>query len=356
MKRTQLLCILALSLALILASCSAGMDSGDSSGSMSIPASSSAPTGAAQGAPQAESVTGGASGGGASGSGASGDGAQATAEESAVPLPLLTPSNSRGKRIVYTVDVELQTTAFMVGIRTLLNTVSIMDGYVESANVRGRDLHQPVRERSADYTLRLYSENLPEFLVVIEDNYNLVSLRQTSEDVTARYGHGDSSLSDLRSRETRLLRDLENTQLETDERLEIELQLAHVQTSIRNYERQQAEFDDGVLYSTINVKLYEVIFEEEPEEEEAEEEEEIPEPTFGERFSQAASRSMNSFIAFCQTVLIILVRLAPALLTLIVLTLIALFIYRTVLKYRKKRNNAPDAPTQSDTSDTEDPE
>lgn len=257
--------------------------------------------------------------------------------ENTVPLPLLTPSNLRGKRLIYTVDLQLQTTGFKTGIRTLLNTVSRMDGYVDSAEEYGWDLHLPETERSAKYKFRLNSERLADFLMAIEDNYNVMSLKQSSEDVTVDYEYSDSTINDLRDQETRLLNELNNANLETTKRLEVEKRLSDIQANIRNYERQQSNRDDNVLYSTVNVQLFEVIFVEYEEEEEIV----IPELTFGERFSNAASKSAKGFVAFCQGFVIVLIRIAPTIIVIAVLALIALLIYRRVKKHRKGRKPTP---------------
>ena len=255
-------------------------------------------------------------------------------DESAVPLPLLRPSDSRGKILVYTVELKLQTTEFMAGIRTLLNTVSDMGGYVESAYIQGRDLRSPEQERRANYTLRLRSEHLPEFLVVVEDNYNLLSLRQTTADETANYKRADSSLAYLREQEARILKDLENTKVGTREKLDLERKLGEVQSSIALYETQQSAVDDNVIYSTANVELQEVILPKE-----IEEVEEVAQ-TFKERVSESADKSVSGFVAFWQGFLIVLIKIAPTVVVIAVLAVIALLIYKGIKAYKEKRGIA----------------
>jgi hypothetical protein len=229
----------------------------------------------------------------------------------------------------------------MAGHRTLLETAGNMGGYLENCSLKGHDMHLPPYERSANYTLRIYSERLAEFLTVVEDNYNLWGMEQTSEDMTASYAYSGAHNEDLYEQEARLLKDLENTRLETSEKLDLERRLAEVQSAIRNNDRQQYNIDDGVLYSTVSIELYEVIFiEEEPVVEEPEPEPE-PDPTFNERVNHAVTTSANGFVAFCQGVLIVLIRLAPALIILAVLAVITLVIYRIVRRRQNKRRMPP---------------
>ena len=353
MKRIISFCIAALLLALMIGGCSSksGAPYRDlAEEPMRSGAPASAVPSAAPSAPAA-SRPGGA--GGTSSESAGDPGAQwePGAEGGMGALPILTPNNARGKRYVYTLDLKLQTPAFMAGIRTLLGTVGRMDGYVESADLRGNDLHLPPHERDAEYTFRLYTERLADFIEVIENNYNILSLKQRGVDVTGSYDYGESAIDDYRQQEARLLTALENTRLDAEERLALEKQLTQVQSEIRYYEREQGGFDDGIFYSTINVQLFEVIFPDEIAEEE-EEEVVVPDPTFGERFREAASRSWKGFTAFCQGLVIVIIRIAPALLVIIVIALIAFLIYRGVIRLKKKRYAASFGNTQSRPEDT----
>ena len=331
MKRAISLCLAALIIALSIGGCASGMKNEAASYSpQAVPANSGAPPqSSASGAPAPRPE--------------SADAAPSAAEQwtpnaegGTGSIPILTPSNPRGVRYIYTIDLQLQTTGFMAGIRTLLSNLGDMDGYVESEHLHGRDLHAPPRERSAEYSLRLYTERLMDFLMMIEDNFNIVDRQLKSENITGRYVYGESAIDDLREQEARLLTALNNTRLETSDRLDLEQQLSQVQYSIRNYEKEQGGFDDGIFYSTINIQLFEVIFPDEVEEEEEEQvEEAVPEPTFAEKLNQAVTRSANGFLAFCQGVVIVIIRILPTIVVLAVIAVIALLIIRAVKKHRK---------------------
>ena len=327
-KRRGIL-VLAIVLTLVLSLAAGGCAKGESgysgsmSDSLSAPSSSSSPGGYAGGssASQASGALNDASGAG-------------SRDESPVQVPILTPSNSRGKKIVYIVDMKLQTTEIMAGIRKLLTSLGDMNGYVETYSLKGRDLRYPDTERNAKFTLRLDTEYLSEFILMVQENYNVLSIDQKSEDVTAKYEQTDSTLSDLREREIRLLKDLESSTLKASDRLDLEKELANVETAIRNAEKQQAVIDDGIIYSTINVELFEVIFTE------VVEVPVIPEPEFSEKLSDTATKSVNGFVAFCQGFLLVLIRIFPALIVIAVFGCIAYLIYRGVRKQRAKFRNA----------------
>jgi len=263
--------------------------------------------------------------------------AQSDSAGSAGPPPILTPADSSGRRLIYTVDMQLQTTDFMSGIRLLYDTISELDGFIMSEQVNGRDLRTPERERSAHYSFRLFTDNLPEFIVTIEDNYNLLGRQLSADDITVSYAHQGFTLGDLREQEERIKNALDNDELDADEIIELENALMEVQAFIRSLEMQQSTFDDDILYSFINVQLYEVIFIEEVEEEE---EEEVV-LTFGEKFVQEALKSWGNFVAFLQGFAIVFIRILP---TLLILGVIATATILIVRKYRAWRTTNPKKP------------
>ena len=53
-------------------------------------------------------------------------------------LPIVTPSEADDRRFVYTVSMRLQTTDFLPGVRTLLDTVAELGGELNSMEVQGR--------------------------------------------------------------------------------------------------------------------------------------------------------------------------------------------------------------------------
>jgi len=211
-----------------------------------------------------------------------------------------------------------------------------MGGYIERGNFNGHDMRTPWVERSAGYVFRLHTDRLAEFIVVMEDNFNLLSLRQQSDDVTRNHEFGSSSLSDLREQEAWLREELRNEELEASDKLMYERALAEIQSSIRALESQMSTLDDQIAFSTITVYLSEVFIIEFIEED-------IIEQTFGERFAQAASRSFDGFIAFCQGLLIVIIRMLP---TLVILAIIGTALLLIIRKYKKYRKANPKKPRQ----------
>lgn len=344
MKRCLLICSLVLVFALLLSAC--GVDAAPPPPAAPAPAPASdydfepaapepAPDEAAEDFPAAPAVPG------------MPDASAADTEGSPGPPPILTPSDSGGRRLIYTVNMQLQTTEFMAGIRLLYDTISELDGFIVSESVRGRDIRTPEVERSASYDIRLYTDNLPSFIVVMEDNFNLLSRALTAEDITAIYEDASFTLRSLRELEEQLLDELDEFDDQDMDAIfdepYLEMALAEIQSHIRSLEVQQYAFDDDILFSFINVQIFEAIIIEEIEEEYEEgEEEEVVDLTFGERFNNAASVSWEGFLGFLQGFLIVVIRILPTLLIIGAVTAVAFFAYRKVIKKRKQNSEQHD--------------
>ena len=170
-------------------------------------------------------------------------------------FPTLTPSAAGDRRLVYHVSMRLQTTDFQPGMSALLSAVADAGGYVVSADVQGTDLRSPDAEQRADFQFRLPTEHLTEFIFVVENNFNILNLQQNMWDFTAGYQGTAWSLDDLREEENLLQDLLENA--EDDERAALSDELSAIRRAIRELEAAQAAIMNDVIYSTIDVQLFE---------------------------------------------------------------------------------------------------
>ena len=314
MKRLSIILICALLALLFLASCSSGAPYAYESAP--APSSPAAPApGMIQPAPAPAFP---------------GDSASAPgADESTGVLPILTPADADGRRMIYTLTLHLQTTDFMAGNRIIRQKVAEMGGYVENTDFRGRDIRTPEIERSADYRFRLPSARLSEFIIVMEDNFNLLRLEQTTDDVTTSYRSADSQLEDLLETEQRLMADIANSR-SASERSLLEESLREVRRLIRELRMSQTSVDESVVLSTVIINLSEVILL-------REEYEEPPIPlTFSERLSNRVSGSIDAFVSFCQGLLLAIIAIAPVLVVLIIIAAITVPIVRVIKKRKKK--------------------
>jgi len=226
-------------------------------------------------------------------------------------INILSPTTT-GRQLIYTTDMNLQTTDFMPTVRLLLDTVASFDGYSEWVLINGRCLSRPDITRSANFTLRIPTDNLERFIYFIENNYNVIRLEKRMVDHSNVYQNDNFELEILRAQEQELV-DNDASQAE----------LNNIRRQIRDLERTTNNLQNRVAYSTVTVNLSEFI--------------EIIEPdpaNFGERAVVILS---NSF----QVVIIIFLALLPWAIPGGLITGLIIFLTNRSEKKRQKRIGQP---------------
>ena len=180
------------------------------------------------------------------------------AETNYFRLPILTPENAGDKRLIYTVNMHLQTTEFLPGMRLLLDTVAEGGGHLVNASVRGSDLRAPrPTEQNATFRFRVPTEELAHLIFVIENNYNILSLDQDEQEQTAVYQSTAWTIDDLREEEADLRELLEEANLSEEERAIVSNRLTDISRRIRELEAGQQNIMHNVIYSTVDIQLSE---------------------------------------------------------------------------------------------------
>jgi len=251
-------------------------------------------------------------------------------DANAVPLPIILPDDPYGRRLIYTVNMQLQSPYFIDVSNFLVSTVSEMGGFPLSNRIIGRDMRTPEVERQASYTFRLPIENLAEFVVTVKENSGVLYMYLATEDVTVIYERADWAFDDLHELEQWVTDELDDGELESDERQDLQVVLAQLHSELRVLEQERAELDYDLFYSMVIVQLHEVVVIEEEEIIEEEEEEE-QEPTFGDLFRDAVDSSARAL----QGVLLFIVRALPTLLVLGALTFIIVWCAGKYRKWKK---------------------
>ena len=187
-----------------------------------------------------------------------GSGAEAPAETDYFMFPTLIPSEDDDRRLVYTVDMVLQTIDFLPGLQLINRAVGGAGGYPVNVNYTGSDLRYAPTEQYAVFYFRLPTEQLPEFIVLIENNFNILSLQQSLQEVTEQYRGVVWSLDDLREERYRLRERLDELEADDAERITINVRLGELNRIIRELEAAQSQIMRGVIYSTLHIQLFEV--------------------------------------------------------------------------------------------------
>ncbi len=224
-------------------------------------------------------------------------------ESAAAPgasAPLITPEATAetSRKIVYTANVDLESTDFAAAQQAILDAVEASGGYLQSTYLWG---NAQDADRRAEYSVRVPAENYSSFLTSIGQAGNLLSQSESTDDITSSYIDVEARLSALEAQRDRL-NELADQAETTADLLEIESQLSDVQYQLESYTMQLRSMQDQVAYSTVDIYLSEVA---------------TLTPTgvsFGDRLAEAFFGGWNAFALLVQNVFLGIVYLLPLIL------------------------------------------
>jgi len=236
------------------------------------------------------------------------------------------------RKIIKNVSLSLETLEFDKAVESIKADAVAQGGYIESSYISGSSINDGYgyNQRYASFTIRVPANILSNYVDSLSKNYNMLSINESSSDITDQYYDTESRLNSLVTQEERLLSMLEGA-TELQYMLEIERNLADVRYQIENYYSTLTRYDNQVSMSTVSINLQEVV-----------KYQEIIEPpkTFGERFSSAIAGSWNNFVYDFQNFVIDFTYALPGLLTfLVILAVIIVIIVVTIKRNRKKKRN-----------------
>jgi len=243
-------------------------------------------------------------------------------------IPILLPSES-GRQLVYAIEINMQTTDFDGGIRILRGIVGELNGHPERELIIGRDYRDHDVERSASFNLRIPNENIIEFILFAEANYNIVRLELEMDDLSVIYESEEARVDRLRDREQQIIADL-NADDDDDETDVTQADLDEVRDLLRDAEAEAAGMQHDVDYSRIIIRLAEVILP-------VDEVEDVVEPeTFGDRLQNTLESSLSGILGIFQNILLLVIIILPW------LFLIALFVVPIAYLVKRYRKNGAD--------------
>ena len=186
------------------------------------------------------------------------------------------------QKIIYTGDINLETTEFDETVKALAALAEVKGGYLESSTVGGGSRGY----RWADYTVRVPSAQFQGFLDqagelahVTWRNTNLENITETYYDTAGRLKTQQIKLERLQ----KLLSQAENM----EDIITIESAISETEWNIEDLSGTLRHYDALVDFATVNVHVSEVY--------KYSDTEELPE-NFGDRLSSAMSRGWHSFV------------------------------------------------------------
>ena len=160
------------------------------------------------------------------------------------------------RKLIRNVNLSLQTKEFDTVLENMSQKVKDLGGYIQDFSVWGSSSDYS-SSRSASYTLRIPSDNLDEFIDVVETLGNVTYKNESVDDVTLRYVDVDSHKKALETEQERLLALLEKAE-NVEDIINIENRLSDVRYELENYESQIRLLDNQIDYSTVYVDISEV--------------------------------------------------------------------------------------------------
>ena len=160
------------------------------------------------------------------------------------------------QKIIWTVDVEVETLEFDSFLSNLEQEVQRFGGYLESSSVSGSSI-QYTSNRYGTVTVRIPSAQLDAFLDQVGKIGTVTYTNKSSEDITLDYVDVESRIGALEVEQERLLALLESAQ-DLESVIQLESRLSEVRYQLENYRSTQNRYDSLIDYSTVSLSIQEV--------------------------------------------------------------------------------------------------
>lgn len=171
--------------------------------------------------------------------------------------PSVGPEALADRKLIKNVDLEVETLDYDALTAGLEQKVEEFSGYVENSELSGKSIYSNGNTRYASYTVRIPKESLEKFIGSFSEICNVISKRETVEDVTLQYVDTESRKKSLQVEQERLFVLLEKAEsIETV--IALETRLSEVRYQIENYESVLRTYDNQVDYSTVFIFVREV--------------------------------------------------------------------------------------------------
>ncbi len=226
-----------------------------------------------------------------------------------------TSNESYERKVIRTVKMSCETKAYEDATSAILSALTAHGGYVETSSSTGTG-YDDVKgsERYATYTFRVPAQHLDAFLETLrqDEGIRILSQDANSNEITASYYDTVSRLETLNAEKASLTAMLEGFTDYSDisAMLQVQERLYNVIEEIEALQTCLNLYDGQVAMSTVHLTLREVITYTEVVE---------PDPTFGQRISEAFKDSWTDFGEGCQDFAVWFVEAFPTLLVLAVI-------------------------------------
>jgi hypothetical protein len=168
-----------------------------------------------------------------------------------------TSSEQTLDKIIRRFYLDVETREFDSIVSTIDSEISRLGGYVESSQIGGKSYYNNYDYRSGQIVARIPSDRVDEFVKTVNDNANVVSSKEDTENVTLEYIDMESRMKALEIEQERLFAILEKED-SLENIVTLESRLSDIRYEMQNYESKLRYYDNLVAYSTVTMTINEV--------------------------------------------------------------------------------------------------
>ena len=248
------------------------------------------------------------------------------------------PGFTDNSKLIYTCDLTIQTTEFDKTVETIHALIDQYGGFIASESRNDNDTgwyRKNYVKTSASLTevltIRVPSGNYYKFLDALDGNGKILSKNMYVENISRQYSETQTTIKSLETQEERLLAMM--AQCETvEDMITVEARLSEVQNELKIYRNRLSGMDTDVAYSTINMRINEVL-------EYTPDKEPVKVQTFGDRLRNTLKDTGSGFLDFLEGLLFFVINVLPYLLILAGITLLIIWLVK-----RNRRKNGGKTP------------
>lgn len=250
----------------------------------------------------------------------------------------VTPQNQKLIRKIWLEAETEDMDALLSGVEA---KIAELGGYVENREVRNGSLYSGYTHRYASLTIRIPAERLDGFVENVSEAANIVSNRESADDITLTYVATESRMKMLQTEQDRLLELLAQAK-NMEEILQIEERLMDVRSELEEVTSQMRAYDNLVNYGTVYLDVDEVreytVVEEEPD-------------GFFERIGDGFMKSLKNIGIFLRELVIYIIVAIPYLLPFAVITVVIVVLVKVRKKKKAKKQTEQKRPFPTEPED-----
>lgn len=247
----------------------------------------------------------------------------------AAPVPEPAEAKANPAKIIYTADLDMETTDFDGAVEALAALTADCGGYYESSSVYSGGSGY----RSANYTVRVPAEQYRAFLEQAGSLCHMTHFYEYADDVSEMYY---DTAGRLQTQQTKLerLQELLSQAENMEDIITVESAISETEEQIEWLSGQLRQYDALVDYSTVTIYLSEVY-----------RLSNVPEPVqgFGSRLVNALSSGWQGFLGGMEAILI---ALAYGWMWILVAAVIAVVVIISVRRSAKRRAKTRPVPME----------